>query len=44
MNGLNKEIYLIKDECHIATNNLDSISDDYFTTVVNIKEHKFSLT
>jgi len=36
MNGLNKEIYLIKDECHIATNNLDSISDDYFTKVVNI--------
>lgn len=36
MNGLNKEIYLIKDECHIATNNLDSISNDYFTKIINI--------
>lgn len=36
MNGLNKDIYLIKDECHIATNNLDSISNDYFTKVINI--------
>lgn len=36
MNGLNKEIYLIKDECHIATNNLDSISNDYFSKIINI--------
>ncbi|MGU8833496.1 DEAD/DEAH box helicase [Clostridium perfringens] len=36
MNGLNKKIYLIKDECHIGTNNLDSISNEYFTKVINI--------
>lgn len=36
MQGLNKKIYLIKDECHIATNNLDSISDEYFSKVINI--------
>lgn len=36
VSGLNKEIYLIKDECHIATNNLDGLSNDYFTKVINI--------
>lgn len=33
--GLNKKIYLIKDECHIATSNLDSISEGYFTKIIN---------
>lgn len=33
--GLNKKIYLIKDECHIATSNLDSISENYFTKIIN---------
>lgn len=34
--GLNKQVYLIKDECHQATNNLDTISSAYFTKVINI--------
>ena len=29
-----KTIYLIKDECHIATNNLDELKD-YFYTIIN---------
>ena len=33
--GKNKRIYLIKDECHVATNNLDNISEDYFSKVLN---------
>lgn len=33
--GLNKKIYLIKDECHQATNNLDDISETFFTKVIN---------
>ena len=33
--GMNKKIYLIKDECHIATNNLDTISSSIFTKVLN---------
>ncbi len=33
--GENKKIYLIKDECHIATSNLDSISESYFTKTIN---------
>lgn len=33
--GLNKKIYLIKDECHIATSNLDSISETHFTKIIN---------
>ena len=33
--GKNKKIYLIKDECHIATNNLDTLSSDYFEKVLN---------
>ena len=32
--GLNKSIYLIKDECHIATKNLDKINK-YFTKIFN---------
>ncbi len=34
-NGMDKKIYLIKDECHQATNNLDSISASYFTKTMN---------
>ena len=35
-NGLSKQVYLIKDECHQATNNLDTISKDYFSKTINI--------
>lgn len=34
-NGLEKKIYLIKDECHVATNNLDSLSDSFFEKIIN---------
>lgn len=30
-----KKIYLIKDECHIATNNLDNLSEKHFTKIYN---------
>ncbi|MBP3227660.1 MAG: DEAD/DEAH box helicase family protein [Bacteroidaceae bacterium] len=33
--GLRKQIYLIKDECHVATKNLDDISADFFARVLN---------
>lgn len=33
--GLGKKIYLIKDECHQATNNLDDISERYFSRTFN---------
>lgn len=33
--GKEKRIYLIKDECHVATNNLDSLSASYFDKVLN---------
>lgn len=33
--GLNKQIYLIKDECHQATKNLDNLSKDFFTKTIN---------
>ena len=33
--GKNKKIYLIKDECHIATNNLDELTEKYFSKVLN---------
>ena len=33
--GLGKKIYVIKDECHIATKNLDSLKDKYFSKVFN---------
>lgn len=33
--GLKKKIYLIKDECHQATNNLDEISEEFFVKVIN---------
>ena len=34
--GLNKQIYVIKDECHQATNNLDELARLYFTKTINI--------
>lgn len=33
--GLNKKIFLIKDECHQLTSNLDDISEQYFDKVIN---------
>lgn len=33
--GLGKKIVLIKDECHIATSNLDNISTRYFSKILN---------
>lgn len=33
--GEGKRVYLIKDECHIATNNLDSLSEDFFDKIFN---------
>ena len=33
--GKEKRIYLIKDECHVATNNLDTLSASYFDKVLN---------
>lgn len=33
--GKNKRIYLIKDECHQATNNLDNLKEEYFQRVIN---------
>ena len=33
--GLEKKIYLIKDECHIATNNLDNLSEKFFSKIYN---------
>lgn len=33
--GLKKKIWLIKDECHVATNNLDTLSDAFFQRVLN---------
>lgn len=33
--GLNKTIYLIKDECHQLTSNLDEISDSFFLKIIN---------
>lgn len=35
-NGLNKKVYLIKDECHQATKNLDNLSSCYFSRTINI--------
>lgn len=32
---MQKQIILIRDECHIATNNLDSLSENYFAKAVN---------
>ncbi len=33
--GKEKRIYLIKDECHVATNNLDTLSASYFEKTLN---------
>ena len=33
--GHGKKVYLIKDECHIATNNLDNLSNLFFTKIFN---------
>ena len=33
--GKKKRIFLIKDECHQATNNLDAISEDFFERIFN---------
>lgn len=33
--GKDKKIYLIKDECHVATNNLDTLSTSYFDKTLN---------
>jgi type III restriction enzyme len=35
MGGQDKKVYLIKDECHIATNNLDNLSDKFFAKIYN---------
>lgn len=34
--GSGKKVYLIKDECHIATNNLDSIKSSIFNKTINL--------
>jgi type III restriction enzyme len=35
LGGKEKKVYLIKDECHIATNNLDNLSEKFFTKTYN---------
>lgn len=35
MGGQEKKVYLIKDECHIATNNLDNLSEKFFNKIYN---------
>lgn len=35
LGGKGKKIYLIKDECHVATNNLDTLSASYFEKTLN---------
>lgn len=35
LGGKDKKIYLIKDECHVATNNLDTLSNSYFDKTLN---------
>lgn len=34
--GKNKKIYLIKDECHIATSRIDGFSEEFFSKTINI--------
>ena len=34
--GKGKKVYLIKDECHIATNNLDNLSQSFFEKIINM--------
>ena len=33
--GLNKRIFVIKDECHQATNNLDTLAPSFFSKIIN---------
>ncbi|MCC7522329.1 DEAD/DEAH box helicase family protein [Candidatus Uhrbacteria bacterium] len=35
LGGKERKVYLIKDECHIATNNLDNLSQKFFTKIYN---------
>ena len=35
-NGLDKKIVLIKDECHIATNNLDDIPEGFISRIIDV--------
>ena len=35
LGGKEKKIYLIKDECHVLTSNLDHLSKDYFYRTIN---------
>jgi type III restriction enzyme len=35
-NGLDKRIVLIKDECHIATNNLDDIPEAFISRIIDV--------
>ena len=35
LGGQEKKVYLVKDECHIATNNLDNLSEKFFTKTYN---------
>ncbi|MFA6992653.1 MAG: hypothetical protein WC269_05270, partial [Candidatus Gracilibacteria bacterium] len=35
LGGQEKKVYLIKDECHIATNNLDNLSEKFFSKIYN---------
>lgn len=35
LGGQEKKVYVIKDECHIATNNLDNLSEKFFEKVYN---------
>lgn len=36
LDGLEKKIVLIKDECHIATNNLDDIPGSYISRIIDV--------
>lgn len=36
LDGLEKKIVLIKDECHIATNNLDNIPENYISRIIDV--------
>lgn len=40
-NGQNKKIWLIKDECHQATNNLDELRKEFFDKVINFSATPF---
>lgn len=35
LGGKEKKVYLIKDECHVATNNLDTLSKSFFDKIIN---------